>query len=125
MFLGIFGLLALVLAVTGVYGVVSYTVSQRTQEIGIRIALGAKPSDVFRLVVRQGMVLVIVGIVLGLSASLVVTRLVSSFLYGMSATDLTTFIGVSLLLMIAALAACLLPARRATKVDPMIALRYE
>jgi predicted permease len=125
MFLGIFGLLALVLATTGVYGVVSYTVSQRTQEIGIRIALGARPGAIFRLVVRQGMILVIVGIVLGLSAALVVTRLVSSFLYGMSATDLTTFIGVSLLLMATALAACLLPARRATKVDPMIALRYE
>jgi putative ABC transport system permease protein len=119
--LGCFGLLALLLAAIGVYGVMSYSVAQRTREIGIRIALGAQPRDVLQLVVRQGMLLAAIG----LFVSLALTRLMSSLLYGVSATDVVTFLSISLLLAAVVLLACYLPARRATKVDPIVTLRYE
>jgi predicted permease len=123
--LGLFAVLALLLALVGIYGVMSYSVAQRTSELGIRLALGAQPSDVLRLVLRHGFTLALIGVAVGAIASVAVTRVLTTLLFGIAATDLLTFVSLSTALIFVALVACLVPARRATKVDPLVALRYE
>jgi putative ABC transport system permease protein len=122
---GLFALAALVLAATGIYGVIAYLVSQRRNEMGIRLALGAESKDILRLIVGEGLKLIGAGILLGLMGALMLTRLLSALLFGVSATDPLTFVIIAIVMTIVALLACYLPARRATKVDPIIALRSE
>jgi putative ABC transport system permease protein len=123
--LTLFASLALVLAVVGVYGVMSYAVTQRTQEIGIRMALGAQMGNVIKLIMKSGLLLAAVGVALGLAGAFVVTRLMTSLLFAVEPTDKATFAIVSGCLLLISLLACYIPARRATKVDPLVALRYE
>jgi putative ABC transport system permease protein len=123
--LGLFAGLGLLLTAVGIYGVMAYNVSQRTHEIGLRIALGAKPRDVLTMVIKQGMTLALIGVAIGIAASFALTRVIKNLLFNVGATDALTFVAVSLTLATVALLACWIPARRATKVEPVIALRYE
>jgi putative ABC transport system permease protein len=123
--LGIFGGIAAVLAAIGIYGVMAYSVAERTREIGIRMALGAASGDVVKMVLRHALLIVFVGLVVGLAGSFALTRVIKSALYGVTATDPATYVGISALLLLVAIVACLIPTRRAVSVHPTIALRYE
>jgi ABC-type antimicrobial peptide transport system permease subunit len=120
-----FGIVALLLATAGVFGVMAYSVSRRTREIGVRVALGARSRDVLTMILGQGLRTIFMGVAIGLAGSLALTRMIGSLLFGVTATDPLTFAAVILLLTAAALLACYIPARRATRVDPMVALRCE
>ena len=121
----VFGVLAVVLACIGLYGLLSYEVARRTRELGIRMALGAQHRDLLKLVIGQGILLVFIGIAIGIGAAFGVTRYLASMLFGVHANDPLTIVGVAILLLLVALLACYIPARRAMRVDPMVALRYE
>jgi putative ABC transport system permease protein len=123
--LSIFAGIALVLAIVGIYGVMSYSVTQRTHEIGIRMAIGARPRDVFAMILGHGMKLALIGVAIGLLAAFALTRLMETMLFGVEPTDVPTFSLISLLLISVAALACYIPGRRATKVEPTISLRYE
>ncbi len=125
MLLSAFAFLALLLAAIGIYGVISYAVSQRTREIGVRMALGATPTGMLGLILRESLQLIFLGVVIGIAAALGLTRLLSSMLYGITSTDSVIFLSVTVLLVSVALAACLIPARRAMRIDPIVALRHE
>jgi putative ABC transport system permease protein len=124
-FISLFGLLALALTAVGLYGVISYSAERRVREIGIRMALGAQSSDVLKMVMREGAALIAGGVMVGLAGAWAATRLIEGLLYGVSATDPLTFVAIAILLIFVALTACYIPARRAAKVDPMVALRCE
>jgi putative ABC transport system permease protein len=123
--IGSFAALAVLLAAIGLYGLLAYSVAQQTNEIGIRLALGAEPKDLVRMVVGRGAKLALIGVGVGIGAALALTRLLGSLLYGVSAADPATFLAAAVLLTLVALAACYIPARRATRIDPTMALRYE
>jgi putative ABC transport system permease protein len=123
--LEIFSLVALIIAAIGIYGVLSYSVNQRTREIGVRMALGSQRSDVVKLIAREGLIIALAGIGAGLLAAFAVSRVMASLLYGISANDITTFAAVAAMLLVVAAAACYVPALRATRIDPIVALRYE
>jgi ABC-type antimicrobial peptide transport system permease subunit len=121
----VFAVIGLMLAIIGIYGVLSFLVSQQTHQIGVRIAMGAQHSDILRLVIKRGLILIGVGLVIGVAGALALTRVLSSLLYGVTPTDPVTFMIVSFVLVTVALTASYIPARRAAKIDPMEALRYE
>jgi ABC-type antimicrobial peptide transport system permease subunit len=122
---GAFGVLATLLTALGLYGVLTFSVARRTREIGIRVALGAQRRDVFRLIMIRGVILVGAGVAIGVAASFAFSRLISALLFGVTPNNVATLVGVSVGLILVALLACFIPARRATKVDPIVALRYE
>jgi len=123
--LSVFAAIALLMATAGIYGLISYAVARRTQEMGIRVALGATVGQILALIIRQGMLLTLIGVVIGIAGSLVLTKVISGLLYGITPTDAPTFVGTALLFIAVAFVATYIPARRATTIDPTVALRFE